>query len=251
MKLLSLLDVQFNPHRSFIALPIVWIVTLAIIITSSICAFLIVVHTPLRWDLSAAGFNNFVSVFRFPLGILALIIPIIALLAANHRSEQTKEQIRVTNQQNTFSNHYKHLEEFKKYVDILQLDDFDDVLLRKLHKKMFPRSLNGEMSLDLNVAVQFTRSCNNIIDTLNKDSSLMGCTQALNECNYIYNDLHLRNSFKLPEVSKAVALKIIDKQLSLIYLVLMFAHDCHESVEVSYRKARIEVNKALQLKQAS
>ena len=40
-----------------------------------------------------------------------------ALLAANHRSEQTKAQISSNAQQNLFANFYKHIEEFEKYID--------------------------------------------------------------------------------------------------------------------------------------
>ncbi|EJG1583068.1 hypothetical protein CIF45_RS22770, partial [Vibrio parahaemolyticus] len=106
----------FNPHKSFISLPALWGVVVALSLFSLVLAFIIVANSELDVDLSFTGFNNFLTVFRVPLGILALIIPIVALLAANHRSEQTKEQIRVTNQQNNFANYYKHIEEYEKYA---------------------------------------------------------------------------------------------------------------------------------------
>jgi hypothetical protein len=78
------------------------------------------------------------------LAIAALIIPIVALLAANHRSEQTKEQIRVTNAQNVFSNYYKHIDEFNKYLSSRVDKEVD---LRFSHSNIYPYASMGDYSL--------------------------------------------------------------------------------------------------------
>lgn len=132
----------FDPKSSFLHLPIVWAVIVFMTLLSIITAITIVIHTPLTWDFSANGFNYFISIFRFPLSILALIIPLVALLAANHRSEQTKEQISVTAEQNKFANYYKHIEEFVRYCSSLKkLDSFK---ARYIHKNIFPEADDGE-----------------------------------------------------------------------------------------------------------
>ena len=107
----------------------------------------------------------------------AISIPTIAILAANHWSEQSKEQMRLTGLQNTFSNHFKHIEEFEKYCQRIydrMLDDskstkehyanfggalkhlaaenfiyshIDPQHSRILYKKIYPASASGDLSL--------------------------------------------------------------------------------------------------------
>lgn len=135
----------FDPHKSFLSLGVVWVTVGTLLSMSIASASVIINNSELTVDLSFNGFNQFISIFRFPLGIAALIIPMVALLAANHRSEQTKEQIRVTNAQNVFSNYYKHIEEFIKYLDGRVVKDID---LRFVHNKIFPKAAEGDYSLD-------------------------------------------------------------------------------------------------------
>lgn len=135
----------FNPSKSFLHLPIVWTAIMMLFILAIISMVVIAYNTSLVWNLSSDGFNFFISAFRFPLGILTLVIPIVALLAANHRSEQTKEQIRITGLQNYFSNYYKHLEEFVKYADNASIGH--DIDFRYVHKKLYPNSQSGNYSI--------------------------------------------------------------------------------------------------------
>lgn len=62
------------------------------------------------------GINNLLIIFKVPLGILALIIPFIAVINANHRSKQTLLQLKEANLQNTFSNYFLHKKEFSIYI---------------------------------------------------------------------------------------------------------------------------------------
>lgn len=134
----------FDPHKSFLSLKIVWIMVSILLAISISSASVIVVNSDLKSDFSYSGFNYFISVFKFPLAITALIIPIVALLAANHRSEQTKEQIRVTNSQNVFSNYYKHIEEFTKYLEVRVEKSVD---LRFAHSNLYPNASHGDYNL--------------------------------------------------------------------------------------------------------
>lgn len=139
----------FDPHTSFLHLPIVKFTAFSLVAVSLFWGGVIVVNSKVDWDLSYIGFNHFLVVFRFPLGILAIIIPVIALLAANHRSEQTKEQIKVTNEQNIFSNYYKHIDEFSKYI-ALKDGGFENgikVEPRYSHSLVFPYAKDGDYSI--------------------------------------------------------------------------------------------------------
>lgn len=137
----------FNPEKSFLHLGIVWFAVLVLLVLSLIISGIIIYYSPLTLDLSSDGFNYFVSVFRFPLGILTLIIPIVALLAANHRSEQTKEQIRITGIQNNFANYFKHLEEFIKHLE-KQPKPKDIAGGRYIHKMIYPNSQFGNYEIN-------------------------------------------------------------------------------------------------------
>ena len=134
----------FDPHKSFLSLKIVWVMVSFLLAISISSVFVIVINSELESDYSYSGFNYFISVFKFPLAITALIIPIVALLAANHRSEQTKEQIRVTNSQNVFSNYYKHIEEFTKYLEARVEKNVD---LRFAHNNLYPNASEGDYNI--------------------------------------------------------------------------------------------------------
>ncbi len=140
---------HFDPHTSFIHLPVVKLTVLILFSISIFLSTVIVFKSDIEWDFSYNGFNDALVIFRFPLGILATIIPIVALLAANHRSEQTKEQIRVTNAQNIFSNYYKHMEEFSKYLDPLVNNKgiAVDIDTRYTHSNFFSNAKDGDYSL--------------------------------------------------------------------------------------------------------
>lgn len=138
----------FDPHTSFLSLRVVWVTVGTLLFMSIASASVIICNSELTVDFSFNGFNQFISIFRFPLGIAALIIPMVALLAANHRSEQTKEQIRVTNAQNVFSNYYKHIEEFIKYLSDGVGKSFD---LRFVHSNVYPDASLGDYSISSNL----------------------------------------------------------------------------------------------------
>lgn len=134
----------FDPNKSFIELPIViWtaatFITTAVLITATIAA-----NSDLKFAPTHEGFNYAVNAFKFPLGILASLIPIIALLAANHKSEQTKEQMRLASTNNNFTNYFKHLSEFESYIEKHQEDKSIIIKsIRNLHKLSFPDAKLG------------------------------------------------------------------------------------------------------------
>lgn len=156
---------RFDPHTSFFDLKIVRRLFAAIFILSIFSATVIILNknTTLTFNLSYEGFNNLLTLLKFPIGVLALLIPTVAVLVANHRSEQTKAQMKLTNHQisltekqllnvqnnNNFSNYFKHAEEFEKYISNFKNDNPVTVNFlnpRKLHGKIFPNSKGGDYS---------------------------------------------------------------------------------------------------------
>ncbi|QLF94087.1 hypothetical protein HW090_13130 [Pseudomonas sp. ABC1] len=136
---------SFEPKRNFFGLPIFRVTIGFFFGLAAIATCLIIVFSDLQCDLSYNGFNHAITIFKFPLGILAAAIPIIALLAANHKSEQTRETIRIASSNNNFTNYHKHISEFEVYIEKHHDDNEIKIKsLRDLHKTSFPNARNGD-----------------------------------------------------------------------------------------------------------
>ena len=144
---MNILD--FNPHKSFISLTIFKLVFFGAITSSALITAIILKSSNIEIDWSYAGFNSAINIFKVPLGILAISIPVIALLAANHRSEQSREQMRLAQEQNNFSNYFKHLEELEKYcAEECKKGGHSVRKIRSLHTRLFPSALHGNYDLN-------------------------------------------------------------------------------------------------------
>lgn len=135
---------QFDPRKSFFELKVVRLTFASIILLSISFFVIIILNSELDSDFSYRGFNYFVDVFKVPLATLALLIPAVALLAANHRSEQTREQILTAQSQNNFSNYYKHVEEFEKFCKNNETEKIKVINVRSLHDIIFEDAKNGD-----------------------------------------------------------------------------------------------------------
>ncbi|NHQ93290.1 hypothetical protein [Janthinobacterium lividum] len=153
----------FDPNKSFLQLPIVWIFISIFLIISLVCAAIIILETDLPFQPDANGFNHAANQFRVPLAISTLSIPFLALIAATHRSEQTKRQmaltqeqiersdrqIKVASQQNLFSNHFKNLEEFIKNCNHHENGSSYKINSpRKFYTTAYPNSKDGDFETD-------------------------------------------------------------------------------------------------------
>lgn len=146
---------EFDPKKSLFLLPVLRVTIYSITFLAFIVGLTIALHSNLEWRLDGEGFNYFVQQFKVPLGIWALLIPLVAVIGANHRSVQTKEQIEKTTEQNIFANHYKHLEEFGTYLKtILELESSELFDARKVHHRLYPNTLEGDLALSKEVLVK-------------------------------------------------------------------------------------------------
>lgn len=112
------------------------------------------------WDFTLAGVVFAYEKFKLFLSVAALVFPSVALVASNHRSKQTVEQIKITHTQNIFSNYIKHREEFMKYLDVLEsefsvvfknrVELYGKIFQENSYEKFIPRStgVNGDSCLD-------------------------------------------------------------------------------------------------------
>lgn len=128
--------------------PIFKIVFWSILISSVITFGSICFHDNITFSLFF-GANEallFINNFKLPLGIWAVGLPILLLLATQHRSEQTAEQIKLTieaneklSTQNTLKNYYDSITDFEKYVENNFHSDVIEIKnKRQLYKLFFP-----------------------------------------------------------------------------------------------------------------
>lgn len=137
----------FDPKKSIFSLPIFWILSGSVVFISSLSTALIIAHSSLSFDFSYEGFNSAIEIFKFPIAFLAMLIPLVALINANHRSEQTKAQILYAESQSTFSNYHKHIEEFEKYLDSHLDASITITSKRDLHFKIYPNARTGDFNI--------------------------------------------------------------------------------------------------------
>ena len=140
-----------SAEKELVKLPSFWA---SIIVPSAIsCALGIVICTQaqLYWDFSYKGVNFFLEIFKVPLGILALVFPLLALVASNHRSRQSARLILLQNSQNVFTNHYTHLNKFEEHCRDLEAYRKSFLSVhnpRIFHSVIYPKSKDGDYSLN-------------------------------------------------------------------------------------------------------
>ena len=88
----------------------------------------IFITSDLTFQTGFVGLNNAWDIFKIPLALFSLVFPSVALVAANHRSIQSKKQIDLTQKnielsikQNTLKNYYESIHEFESYLDSCNL----------------------------------------------------------------------------------------------------------------------------------
>ena len=141
-----------QPDERFFSLPLVKVVLWGF---GSAFAFTVAIGiktaVTLQADWSSTGINHLVfDLFKSPIAIIGFGLPILGLIGLNHRSEQTKQQILLSESQNNFTNYYKHIEEFEKYLsNSIGANGWfkDSAHRRQLHHKLFPEASQGNFEL--------------------------------------------------------------------------------------------------------
>lgn len=138
----------FNPAKSFFSLGVVRVAfaLASILIAGSVASIL--TTGDFDSDFTFSGWNNLFEYFKFPIWAAAALIPIITVLAVNHKSHQHMHSMQLAREQNNFTNYYKHLEEFLKYLQQFELLGNFSVKERRLHALLFPDLKRGSLSLN-------------------------------------------------------------------------------------------------------
>jgi|GEM_PF-4344467 len=169
----------FNPGFSFFNLSIVRYTIFIFVVVIVMISLLILISENLNFCFKADCFAKFASLLKVPFAGLAVLGSILALYATNHRSEQAKENMRLSTVQNNFSNYYKHIEEFEKYVEKIKNNNislFRGLVVdsRSLYSVLFPESHSGNMSMSyLSLEVlnnSFSKIIDSYLDMLNSNN---------------------------------------------------------------------------------
>lgn len=84
--------------------------------------------------------------YKEPIYLVGMLGPVLGLLSINYKSELSIFQIERLEEQNIFSNYYKHLEEFEKYCNAKFPDKKISIVdCRRVHSRVFPKSQDGEL----------------------------------------------------------------------------------------------------------
>lgn len=154
---------MFDPNKSFFELFWVKIFGYGLPLIAFLSATAIFVTGDYGFSPTAAGFNQFLTDFKFPIGVLAMLIPVMALLATNHRSEQTKAQIKAAESHNNFVNYFKHMEEFEKYADICSVT-IESV--RSFYAVVFPNARDGDYRVSVDAVNEIDILAGQLIDVM-------------------------------------------------------------------------------------
>lgn len=145
--------------RSAIALPIIIAVIVGWFFTGD---------ANLQFERSPEGMNLFLQMFKLPIGIASLAIPIVAVIAANHRSMQTAQQIKEQNAQNIFSNHLEHRSYFFKFISDFDPFKGEELTTPRLYERLFPNALNGNLEPDEDFLFSILIPCHEILEATEK-----------------------------------------------------------------------------------
>lgn len=140
----------FDPHTSFLKLPAFWAPFIIIVFFFAFLCWRVTVDNQLVIGVGGTV-QEMYDWFKIPLWVLALLIPVIGLFNANHKSEQAKAAMELTRSQNNFANYYKHMEEFSKYVDSVigsKTVPTTFAYYRPLHSLIFPSSYVSDYSVN-------------------------------------------------------------------------------------------------------
>jgi hypothetical protein len=165
---------------------------------SYIIWLIIIAHTSLEWDLSCEGANLFIEIFKVPLGALALIFPLVALVASNHRSQQSAKIIAMQNAQNIFANHYTHIEKLEEHcrkLDIYKSTFLKDYNPRILHSVIYPKSKSGDFSLNADFLDKFKEMHLNLYNLAVDITNKLSNTDCIDESHNMFNEF-IKKGFK-------------------------------------------------------
>jgi hypothetical protein len=136
--------------RSFFQHKRVWVVFIVTFTLAFCISRQIIVADNLQYaeNFGEESAQLFMDSFKLPIRIVAAGLSVLLLFATQHRSEQTAEQIKLTNQanenslsQNTLRNYYDSIADFEKYINESYHSEVLEIKNKRLlYKRFFPNN---------------------------------------------------------------------------------------------------------------
>jgi len=111
------------------------------LIISALMVLIILRSNSLVFDFTELGLIFFIAKFKYAMFSLGAIPPLLGLVAVNYRSNQLNTQIKSMNSQNTFTNYFKHREEFFNLIKAIEIE-FSIIFSNssELYRLLFPHN---------------------------------------------------------------------------------------------------------------
>lgn len=158
----------FKADESYLSLPSFRIPFFLISLLAILAWFQIWITQGVEFNPSA-DLKNTYELFKIPLWILALLIPVLGLMNANHKSEQAKASMELSKSQNKFANYYKHVEEFIKHTKLIE-SKYSAFCLeidsRSIHAILFPLAKEGDYKIQTTWISRVEKDASNVIKNI-------------------------------------------------------------------------------------
>lgn len=224
------------------------------LLAGTIFGFIILANTPLESNWTANGFNHFLDIMKFPIGVMALAIPLAALVLSNYRSIQTAAQIGAQTSQNNFINYYKHLEEFEKYFEnaIRKSDLHGKFSQRKVHDMVFEGARNGDYAPSIRFLRNIKLEISSIVWQLENELKYAGEDKLIltERFNKLGNTLRVMYdligyeprsyALKIPDININLSSKYINQIERSLTDILHLLHEIHKFSSVNVDEALYE-----------
>lgn len=164
---MKIIDPESNLHDLLIFRIIFFVgIILAMIITCQVWPFAPEVIT----DHEAINKVAF-DILKTPFSIIAVTISLLLIIGTMHRSAQTVKQIKISINQIDTANYYKHLDEFRMFIDSSHLlnIEYEKKSMKLIHDEFWPNYLNSNYNMDIQILNQFEEKSKEIFNILIKE----------------------------------------------------------------------------------
>ncbi|WP_105198973.1 hypothetical protein [Pseudoalteromonas sp. T1lg10] len=228
-----------------------WVAIGTPILVASIVASIIAYTSSFEFCGRYHCFNDALTYFKVPLGILAIIFPSVALVVSHHRSVQTLAQITQAEQNNTYNNYIKHQEEFRRRLQAieskykLEFESYDELYAEVFSEnsplRFSPQSGKSyftTLKTDLEHAANvFNRRINNI----NSSGMLYGA------CHAVFDDLNIKTDGLLARTPKSFEQPVLNITNTGLQLYCSLAAELaffagQPLYEVEFEKLRVYIS---------
>ena len=179
----------------------------------------------LQFCITSECVNDAIYRHKLSLGIAALVFPLVALVASNHRSIQTVAQIQAAEQKNSFENYLKHKDFFEDRIKKITDKNLEGIDLNKLYNVVFTK--NNAKTFDPHVrgVNDFIFSLEESFIFLMRNQKEISYTSYLRFVDVFFRIKHIYSKYsglkKNNKISIILDLKEIEEKIKSYYKLLI------------------------------